>query len=259
MSSTFAETTLPEAPHRVLGVRLHATNYNDAIQTILGWADRRESRYVCFANVHMVMEANDSPEYREVVNGADLATCDGKPLAWTLQKLGVSEAQQVCGPSLMPKLLSDCAERGVPVGLYGGGSDESLEQLTRVVTERFPGLNIAYVYSPPFRPLTAEEDAKVVSDIVESGAKVLFVALGCPKQEKWMAAHRGTVPCVMLGVGAAFDFIAGTKAEAPALVRRFGMEWAFRLATEPKRLWRRYARHNPRFMARVAMQLMRRR
>ena len=154
-------------------------------------------------------------------------------------------------------MVLQAAERhGVPVGFYGG-SPETLEKLLAVVKVRFPGLRVVYSFSPPFRPLAAEEDQRVTEEINQSGARILFVGLNTPKQDWWMAEHRGRVQAVMLGVGAAFDFIAGTKPQAPRWMMRIGLEWLFRLATEPRRLWRRYLRHNPRFVVLFAMQLLR--
>jgi N-acetylglucosaminyldiphosphoundecaprenol N-acetyl-beta-D-mannosaminyltransferase len=145
--------------------------------------------------------------------------------------------------------------RGIPVGFYGG-APAALVCLQVVLRNRFPKLQIPYMWSPPFRPLTPEEDAAAVSAINESGARILFIGLNTPKQDYWMAAHRGRVHAVMLGVGAAFDFLAGTKVQAPRWMMAIGMEWFFRLVTEPRRLWKRYLKHNPRFVALFACQLL---
>jgi len=207
------------------------------------------------ANVHMAMEAYDSREFRRIVNSADLVTPDGMPLVWMLRKLGVSDQQRVYGPALMDRVCEVASRQGVPVGLYGG-QRETLESLVKSMRSRFPKLRIAYAYSPPFRPLSDEEDERVVQEINNSGARILFVGLGCPKQERWMAEHKGRVQAVMLGVGAAFDFHAGKVPQAPGWMQRMGLEWLFRLATEPRRLWRRYAKHNPRFVVLALMQLL---
>jgi N-acetylglucosaminyldiphosphoundecaprenol N-acetyl-beta-D-mannosaminyltransferase len=196
----------------------------------------------------MVMEGHDAPEYQRMVNGADLVTPDGVPLVWALKTLGIEGATRVYGPELTLRLLSVAARSGVPVGLYGGGSPGSLERLVLAIQKRIPGIRIAYAYSPPFRPLTVEEDEEIVRNLIESGVRILFVGLGCPKQERWMHDHRGRVPSVMLGVGAAFDFVAGTKRQAPAMLQKMGLEWLFRFACEPRRLWRRYLVHNPRYL-----------
>ena len=141
------------------------------------------------------------------------------------------------------------------MGFYGG-TQETLDRLLDVVGKRFRRLRVPYAYSPPFRPLTPEEDAQVVEAINESGARILFVGIGCPKQERWMAAHRDRVRAVMLGVGAAFDFLAGAKPHAPRWMQTAGLEWLFRLLTEPRRLWKRYLKHNPRFLVLFARQLL---
>jgi N-acetylglucosaminyldiphosphoundecaprenol N-acetyl-beta-D-mannosaminyltransferase len=150
------------------------------------------------------------------------------------------------------------ASGGIPVGFYGG-SAATLCRLEAEIGKRFPTLQVAYWYSPPFRPLTPEEDQQVVEDINRSGARILFIGLNSPKQDFWMAAHKGRLGAVTVGIGAAFDFLAGTKAQAPRWIMRIGMEWFFRLVTEPRRLWKRYLKHNPRFVVLFAAQLIRER
>jgi N-acetylglucosaminyldiphosphoundecaprenol N-acetyl-beta-D-mannosaminyltransferase len=240
----------------VLGTRVDATSYGDAADRVRRWAMRGESRHVCCANVHMVMEGMDDPAFRAVVNGADLVTADGMPLAWALRLLGVRGAPRVYGPELMLAVCARAGSEGIPVGLLGG-TPEALAALEAALARRFPRLRIVHRASPPFRPRSVEERQAARREIAASGARILFVGLGCPKQERWMAAERGRLPAVMLGVGAAFDFISGRKAQAPAPLGRLGLEWAFRLAAEPRRLWRRYLVHNPRFVALFALQLAR--
>lgn len=238
----------------ILEMRVDATSYTDAVQRVLVWADRRESRCVCCANVHSVMESFDDPQFRQCMNAADLVTSDGVPLVWGLRRLGVANATRVYGPDLVPAIIRAADREGLRIGFYGG-APETLKLLSEFTERRFPGL-VGYQFSPPFRELTAEEDQMVVDRINASGVQILFVGLGCPKQEKWMAVHRQRVQAVMLGVGAAFDFLTGTKHQAPGWLQSAGLEWAFRLATEPKRLWRRYLKHNPRFVAHFAAQLL---
>jgi len=206
----------------------------------------------------MVMEAWDSEDYRKLVNGAELVTPDGVPLVWMLHALGLPEARRVYGPDLTPLVCATAAERGIPVGFYGG-DPATLEELVSRLGARFPRLRVAFSHSPPYRPLSPEEDADVTEAIRDSGARVLFVGLGCPKQERWMAQHRDRLGCSMVGVGAAFDFLAGRKAQAPGWLQQAGLEWLFRLSSEPQRLWRRYAVHNPRFVALALRQLARER
>lgn len=255
-SSLRNQSSDPRTSRHILGVRVDATTYRDATRQILEWARAGESAYVCCASVNNIMEAHDSPEFGDVMNGADLVTSDGMPLVWLLRLLGVREATRVYGPDLTPAVLAAAADSRVPVGFYGG-SPAVLAELVRRVTARFPALNIAYAESPPFRPATREEDERTTQAIADSGARIVFIGLNTPKQDRWMHAHRGRVPAVMLGVGAAFDFLAGSKPQAPRWMQRSGLEWIFRLATEPRRLWRRYLRHNPRFALLAFSELLR--
>jgi N-acetylglucosaminyldiphosphoundecaprenol N-acetyl-beta-D-mannosaminyltransferase len=248
-------SNLLERPSKsILGMRVDATSYHEAGEQALEWAHARRPAYVCVANVHMVMEAYDSVEFRDLVNRADMVTPDGMPLVCALRWLGASQAQRVYGPDLTTHLLSVAAERGLSVGFYGS-TPAVLDKLVSQVQAKHPSLRVAYVYAPPFRSMTADEDQQIVRDINESGVQILFVGLGCPKQERWMAEHSDKVQAVMLGVGAAFDFLAGNKAQAPRWIMNASLEWAFRLATEPKRLWRRYLKQNPRFMVLLFLQL----
>lgn len=257
VSSAGARAAAADLPARsVLGMRVDALRgYGDAVRRIVAWAEEGGSRTVGVATVNNVMESHDDPSFRAVMNGCDLVTADGMPLVWSLSLLGVDGATRVCGPELTPRLLAAAAARGIPVGFYGG-DEATLEALRDVVTGRWPSLEVAYAFSPPFRPLSPDEDEAVVRDVLASGAQLLFVGLGCPKQERWMHDHRDRLPIVTLGVGAAFDFIAGSKRQAPRWMQRFGLEWAFRLISEPRRLWRRYLRQNPRFVALFARQLV---
>jgi N-acetylglucosaminyldiphosphoundecaprenol N-acetyl-beta-D-mannosaminyltransferase len=244
------------ASRRILGMRVDATTYPGAADAIVAMA-RTGGGVTCVATVHMVMEAFDAPDYRRIVNAAELVTSDGVPLVWALRWLGIPGAERVYGPDLTPILCARAAAESLPVGFYGG-SPEVVEALRERLTRRIPGLRIVFAHSPPFRPLRPDEDRRIAEAIAESGVRILFVGLGCPKQERWMAAHRDVLPCAMVGVGAAFDFLAGRKPQAPALLQRAGLEWLFRLATEPRRLWRRYLVHNPRFVFHFARQLARR-
>jgi N-acetylglucosaminyldiphosphoundecaprenol N-acetyl-beta-D-mannosaminyltransferase len=236
-------------------MRVDCTDYEAAADEVGAWAAAGHSRYVCVATVNNVMESFDSPAFRRVMNNADLVTPDGMPLVWGLKLLGHSGATRVYGPDLTWITIAKAAAEGIPVGFYGG-SPRALELLLVVVGQRFPALRVTYAFSPPFRPLAEEQDRQVVQEINGSGAGILFVGLNSPKQDCWMAAHKGRIQAVMVGVGAAFDFIAGTKPQAPRWMMRCGLEWLFRLATEPRRLWKRYLKHNPRFVALFALQLL---
>lgn len=242
---------------RILGVRVDPTSYEAATSRVIAWAQKNESRYVCAANVHMLMEAHDAPDFKDVLNAADLVTPDGMPLVWLLRRQGYPHQTRVYGPDLTLEVIAGAAAEKIPVGFYGGTPD-ILETMTGVFKSMHPGLQVPYAYSPPFRPLTAAEDAEVVNHIEQSGARILFVGLGCPRQERWMAAHRDIIRAVMLGVGAAFDFHSGSKRQAPKWMQAAGMEWLFRLLQEPQRLWRRYLIYNFRFIALVLGQLLRR-
>jgi N-acetylglucosaminyldiphosphoundecaprenol N-acetyl-beta-D-mannosaminyltransferase len=206
----------------------------------------------------MVMEAHDDPKFRDLVNGADLVVPDGMPLVWALRRQGLPWVDRIYGPDLMLEACFLASRRGILVGLYGS-TPEVLRRLATNLQERYPGLIIAYAFSPPFRALTPEEDAEILEDLRRSGIGLLFVGLGCPRQETWMAQRRGQVPAVMLGVGAAFDFHAGTLPQAPGWMQRAGLEWLFRFKQEPRRLWKRYLKHNTRFLALLGWQLWRRR
>jgi N-acetylglucosaminyldiphosphoundecaprenol N-acetyl-beta-D-mannosaminyltransferase len=183
---------------------------------------------------------------------------DGMPLVWMLRALGIPGATRVYGPDLTLAVCEHAERRGVPVGFYGGAPDV-LDALVERLSTRFPQLRIAFVHSPPFTLDTPRIDPASADAIRDSGIGVLFVGLGCPKQERFMAAHREQLPCALVGVGAAFDFLAGCKRQAPAWLQRLGLEWAFRLVCEPGRLWRRYLVHNPRFAVRALRQCWRER
>lgn len=244
---TDAPRIVAPAARRVLGMRIDATDYAEVTAWILARAAAGGGGMICCANVAMVMEAWDDPALCAEISTADRVTPDGMPLVWALRHQGVPAAQRVYGPDLMRRVCAEAARVGSPVGFYGG-SPETLERLLERCRALFPGLRIAYAWSPPFRALTAEEQSSALAAIEASGARILFVGLGCPKQERWMAAQRARTSAVMIGVGAAFDFLAGAKAQAPAGMQRLGLEWLFRLVSEPRRLWRRYLIGNLRFV-----------
>jgi N-acetylglucosaminyldiphosphoundecaprenol N-acetyl-beta-D-mannosaminyltransferase len=231
----------------MLNSKVDLTNYEHSTQTILNWACAGESRMVIAANTHVIMEAYDSPAFRTVVTKADLVAPDGVPLVWMMRLKGQNDQRRVYGPTLMLHILESAARDSIPVGFYGG-MPKTLDSLVKRMQARYKRLSAAFSYSPPFREMNSEEDMAIVEQINQSGARILFVGLGCPKQETWMAEHRGRVNAVMLGVGAAFDFHAGVKPQAPIWMQKVGLEWLFRLLAEPRRLWRRYLYHNPRFI-----------
>lgn len=239
----------------ILGMRVDATSYAAATELITGWAAQAESRCVIEVPVNAVMESYDDPRFRKVINNADLVVPGGVPIVWMLRALGLKSQQRVYGPELMLHVCEAAARHELPIGLYGG-SERALDRLQTQLRSHYPGLPIAYACSPPFRPPTPEEEANTLSEIRQSGCRVLFVGLGCPKQERWMARQRGKLPAVMLGVGAAFDFLSGEKPRPFPWMQAMGLEWLFRWVTEPRRLFFRYAYHNPRFIVLAACQLL---
>lgn len=238
----------------VLHASIDVVDWAAALSRIAEWAANRESRYVCICNSHSVVTAGQEPAFGQVVARADMATPDGAPVAWMIRKLGFRGQQRINGPDLMWKYCEQASRRGESIYLYGG-APETLEILQHRLAKEFPGLRVAGAYSPPFRALTATEDADAVRRINASGAGTVWVSLGCPKQEMWMAAHHESVKAVMIGVGAAFDYHAGTIQRAPLIVQQAGLEWLYRLISEPRRLWRRYLITNTLFVFGAARQL----
>jgi N-acetylglucosaminyldiphosphoundecaprenol N-acetyl-beta-D-mannosaminyltransferase len=244
----------------VLGVPLALTDYERTLDWIDATVAARRPGYICVAATHTVMASQDDPDLREAVLGADFTVPDGQPLVWALNLLGHRLGDRVYGPDLMDRACTRAAETGRRMYLYGGRDQGALVQLTRNLRLRHPGLQIVGGHVPPYRELTREEEAAVAADIMRSGAEVVWVGIGVPRQEKWMARMTPRLRYqVLVGVGAAFDFHGGLIPQAPARLQRLGLEWAFRLAQEPRRLWRRYLRYNPRFVAGFARQLARER
>ena len=231
----------------VLNLMVDLCDYDTAIARIDRLARAGDGGYVCVSNVHGAIEAEDDPGYARLVNDADIVVPDGTPLVWMQRLQGSRDATQVRGPSLMPMLMKHAEAENLKVGFIGG-LPEVLERMLARAGDEFPRLNIAYKYSPPFRVLSEDDEAGITREINEAGVQILFVGLGCPKQERWMAANRGAINAVMIGVGAAFDLYAGHLREAPRWISRLGMEWMFRLVQEPRRLFSRYLLVNPRFV-----------
>jgi N-acetylglucosaminyldiphosphoundecaprenol N-acetyl-beta-D-mannosaminyltransferase len=233
----------------VLGIPLALTDYERTMDWIDAAVARDERHYLSAAAVHLVMVCQEDPEVRDAVLGCSLTLPDGQPLVWALRALG-HDASRVYGPELMARYCERSAETGTRMYLYGGRNQGALVQLALNLRRRYPGIKIVGGYSPPFRPLSGEEDDAVVQEINRSGADVVWVGIGQPKQEIWMARMRDRLSApVLIGVGAAFDFHAGLVPQAPDRLQRLGLEWAFRLASEPRRLWKRYLRYNPRYVA----------
>ncbi len=239
----------------VIGAKIDVVYWGGAIATLLRWAAARESRYVCACNVHSVVTAQRDERLAASLRGADMVVPDGAPVAWLMRKTGVDAQQRVSGPDLMWRYFAAAATYGEAIFLLGG-TEDTLERLQARIQATFPGLRVSGAYSPPFRALSAEEDAALVRMLNDSGATTVWVSLGCPKQETWMAEHRERVRSVMIGVGAAFGFHAGTVKRAPEWMQRLSLEWLHRLLSEPGRLWRRYLTTNTLFIVAAARQLL---
>jgi N-acetylglucosaminyldiphosphoundecaprenol N-acetyl-beta-D-mannosaminyltransferase len=249
---------LAAIPRRtILDVPVAVTDYAAALDVMDRLVETRERGYVCAAPVHALMVAQEDPEMLAALRGATLVVPDGMPLVWAANSLGEQLEDRVYGPELMLRYSDRCAERGHRVWLYGGRDQGSLVQLALSMRRRHPGIKVVGGYSPPFRPLTAEEEDAVVDQINDGKPDVLWVGIGVPKQEKWMARMRDRLDVpVMCGVGAAFDFHAGRVPQAPGWMQEHGLEWIYRIAQEPRRLLPRYLYTNPRFVYAFARQYM---
>jgi N-acetylglucosaminyldiphosphoundecaprenol N-acetyl-beta-D-mannosaminyltransferase len=258
--ATLPQAAVPPPATDVLGVPLALTDYARTMDWMDAMIAARLRGYVCVAAVHTVMACTEDAELRAAVLGSALTVPDGQPLVWAMNALGHPVSQRVYGPDLMARFCERSRATGARHFLYGGRTQGALVQLALNLRRRHPGLQIVGGYAPPHRPLTGEERDFVAAEINRSRADVVWVGIGVPKQEKWMAAMRPRLDApVLVGVGAAFDFHAGLIPQAPRWMQRTGLEWLFRLAHEPRRLWRRYLRYNPRFVAGFARQWARQR
>jgi N-acetylglucosaminyldiphosphoundecaprenol N-acetyl-beta-D-mannosaminyltransferase len=231
----------------ILDTAIDAVSWEAMISRIAKWASLSESRYVCLCNAHSVVTGRRDAEFRRVIEAADTAAPDGSPVAWLMRKRGVPSQERIDGPNLMWRYAEQATLDDTPIFLYGTTPD-TLDKLIAKLRYTFPGLQIAGHYSPPFRPLSAMEENEVIAMITKSGARVVFVGLGCPRQETWMADISSRIPAVLVGVGAAFDYHAGIVHRAPLWMQRKGLEWLYRLCSEPRRLWRRYLTTNALFL-----------
>ena len=249
------ERSVPETID-ILGVSVSAIDMPMALETIEGWIAERHSNYVCFRDVHGVMLCQKDEALMRIHGSAGLVAPDGMPLVWVGRLMGARRMRRVCGPDLLPALCERSLARGYRHFFYGGAPGVA-ERLAEALQARFPGLAVAGTFTPPFRPLTGEEDAAAVRTINASKADIVWVGLSTPKQERWMAEHLGRIQApVMLGVGAAFDFHAGAVRRAPRWMQRSGLEWLFRLLAEPRRLWRRYLVLAPKFVVLAVLQVL---
>jgi N-acetylglucosaminyldiphosphoundecaprenol N-acetyl-beta-D-mannosaminyltransferase len=244
----------------ILDVPLAVSDYEEVLDWMEAMIAKQARGYITAAAVNLVMSAYEDPDARAAVLGATLAVPDGQPLVWALHALGHPRATRIYGPDLMAAFCARAARTGTPMFLYGGRTEEALALLERRLRERFPGIQIVGGYSPPFRELSAGEERSVIEAIDSSGASVVWVGTGQPKQEKWMLHMRPLLAAPLLvGVGAAFDFHAGLVSQAPVWMQRNGLEWTYRLSREPRRLWWRYARYNPLFVICFLQQYLRHR
>lgn len=246
------------ASDTVLGIPLALAEYDDVMDWMDAVVRNRQRVSISAAAVHLVMLAREDPETQEALLNT-VTVPDGQPLVWALRAFGHPEATRIYGPELMARYCERAASSGLRMFLYGGRNQGALVQLVLTLRRRYPGLVIAGGYSPPFRPQTDEERDAITAEINASRADVVWVGIGQPKQEKWMAEMRDMLDApILAGVGAAFDFHAGLMPQAPPWMQAGGLEWTYRLAHEPRRLWRRYARYNPRFIAGFAGEYARR-
>lgn len=241
----------------ILGTRVDVTTYTQAWEMLGTWIAQAQWGYVVAANVHVIMSGVWSRRFQKVVNRAALVTADGMPLVWSLKAFGVKHPQRVYGPDLM---LAGCAwavEHQIPIYFYGS-SEVGLSKLKAQLEQQFPALIIAGSHAPPFQSQFPANDPQLIQDcqrIAASGAKIVFVGLGCPKQEFWLADYGRLIPAIVLGVGAAFAFHSGQVKQAPRWMMGLGLEWLFRFSQEPGRLWQRYLLNNPIFVILLAWQL----
>ncbi|MEM8569224.1 MAG: WecB/TagA/CpsF family glycosyltransferase, partial [Bacteroidota bacterium] len=222
----------------VTGTEITALPFKEQIDTMISWTKNRSSRIVCVANVHMLMESRKNKSLRRVLENADLVTPDGMPIVWVMRSLGIRNQDRVAGLDIFLAICRQAIENDISIYLLGSTQDVLSKMKSRLERE-FPALKVAGIESPPFRPLTEIEDVELVERINKSGANIIFISLGCPKQECWMQEHLGKVNSVMIGVGAVFPVYAGEKKYAPKWVRESGLEWSYRLLQEPRRLFGR--------------------
>lgn len=244
----------PLVKHRVpvLGVKYTVSTVSEAATYLLEHSNDLSGKYVCFSNVHTTVMAADNERYRAILNGSAATFPDGKPIAARISAQGFFRSERVAGPDLMAELFRISQGTGLKHYFYGS-TEKTLTELRKKLEANYPGMEIAGMYSPPFRKLTPEEDADIIERINSSQADFVWIGLGAPKQEKWMASHKGKIKGVMLGVGAGFDFHAGTIKRAPRILQKIGLEWLFRLSQDPKRLLKRYLVTNTKFIVYTIM------
>lgn len=245
----------PFSSIHVIGSPISVGDWSRVISLVFHWSSLRQSRTVCVCNAHSLVTALSDPDFSDALHSADLTIPDGHPVAFMMRRLGQPDQHRLSGPDLMLRVCELSAVTGTSIFLYGGTA-ATLDRLRDNLLKAYPGLLVAGMFAPPFRELSPAEDAAVVRQINDSGARIVWVGLGCPRQERWMVAHRGRIKAVMLGVGVAFDYHAGTIRRAPFWMQRRGLEWLHRLLSDPKRLWRRYLVTNTIFIFCAVRQLL---
>jgi N-acetylglucosaminyldiphosphoundecaprenol N-acetyl-beta-D-mannosaminyltransferase len=240
---------------RVIGFPVTALSFDDQITLMVDWATQRLSKTVCIANVHMLVEAYQNSSFAEILKRSDLVTPDGMPLVWMLRLMGVSNQDRIAGLDVLQAICQRAPSYNISV-FFLGSEQVILDRIKTRLQQDFPTLQIAGMEPLPFRQCTVEEDSALVQRLNQSGAGIVFVSLGCPKQERWMAQHKGQVHAVMIGLGGAFPVYAGLLRRAPRLVRSVGLEWLYRLMQEPRRLWKRYSTTIPIFLWLASKQLL---
>lgn len=247
MNYRYFHSTADREGASVLSTFVDAISWDDAVARIVNWGLQRESRIVCLCNVHSSVTATKDDTLSRALAKSDLVLPDGAPIAWMLRRKGFPNQTRIAGPDLMARICQELTQNGPTVFLFGS-TQNTLERLHRMLLTQHPSLRIAGILSPKYGSWSNEEESAYIDAINQSGAGLVFIGLGCPKQEIWMANNRSRIDGVMLGVGAAFDFHAGTVRRAPFLYQKFGLEWLHRLLSEPRRLWRRYLSTNTRFL-----------
>ncbi len=236
----------------MLGMRIDTLDSRKAIERIIAMAEIGAPAYCCVSNVYQVMLGHDDPAFARVLNGAAFNVTDSRVLHGFISRhYGLPNLPTLRGAELMMALCEQAAKRGLPVALIGGRDDAVLAALIQRLAADYPALCIAYAFSPPFAEMDVTAQKVMLDALRDSGARLVFVGLGCPKQERWMARHSPNILAAMIGVGAAFDFNSGAVRKSPPWVHAVGLEWAYRLLAEPRRLWRRYLIESPRFLLAV--------
>lgn len=241
--------------HKIINSLISTRSYQSFIESLIQLSNMNSSSYVCVSNVHMVIEGYKDPEFQQVINQANLTTPDGMPLVKAIKWLYGINQNRVAGMDLMPDVMRECARQDLSIYLYGS-TDEILSKIIQKASYDFPNLKICGAYSPPFRELTSREKKEIIQQISQTKPHFVFVALGCPKQEKWMAEHKGKVQSCMIGLGGAFEVYAGIKRRAPLWMQNASLEWLYRLLQDPKRLWKRYLYTNVLFAILLSKQII---